>query len=142
MNKAILLLGSNIEPESNIKKALQMLRQKTKIIKVSSIYHTKAIGSDGPDFLNQAVIIETDLDKDEIKNELIRFIELNLGRVRTKDKYAPRTIDVDLILFNSDIHDQNIWKFKFAALPVSELNPNLTNPDDGRKLSDIIDCLN
>jgi len=142
MNKAILLLGSNIEPESNIKKALQMLRQKTKIIKVSSIYHTKAIGSDGPDFLNQAVIIETDLDKDEIKNELIRFIELNLGRVRTKDKYAPRTIDVDLILFNSDIHDQNIWKFKFAALPVSELNPNLTTPDDGRKLSDIIDCLN
>lgn len=142
MNKAILLLGSNIEPESNIMKALQILGQKTKIIKVSSIYHTKAVGSDGPDFLNQAVSIETDLDKDDIKNKLILFIEINLGRVRTEDKYAPRTIDVDLILYNSDILDQNVWKYKFAALPVSELNPHLINPDDGRKLSDIIDCLN
>lgn len=138
MNTAILLLGSNIDPQKNIQKALVLLQNRIHVIKESQIYQTRAVGSQGPDFLNQAVLIETKLEKHEIKNDLIIEIETQLKRVRTENKYAPRTIDLDLVVFNSEVLDDNVWKFKFAAQPVSELEPDLKDPKSGRSISDLL----
>lgn len=133
-NRIIILLGSNIQPAKNLKKALDFLGEHTRIKSCSSVWRTEAVGSDGPNFLNMAVEIETDLGADEIKNQLIKDIETRLGRVRTADKYAPRTIDLDIVLVNDQVLDSDLWHKAFVALPVSEIRPDLMNPYNGSSL--------
>ena len=136
-NFAILLLGSNIEREKNIRQALDFLRQHTYVLRQSSIWETEAVGSSGPNFLNVAVEISTDLDLSAIKSELVQPIEQQLGRVRTADKNAPRTIDVDPIVFNNRVLDEGLWKKAFMALPIAELLPSLPHPQNALSLSEI-----
>lgn len=135
-NSIVILLGSNIHPGKNLKKALGILGEHTWIKSRSSVWRTQAVGSDGPDFLNMAVEIETDLGADQIKSRLIRDIESRLGRVRTEDKYAPRTIDLDIILVNDEVIDSDVWIKAFVALPVSEIRPGLPNPYNGSTIAE------
>ncbi len=102
---------------------------------------TEAIGNRGPDFLNMAVEVETDLDYEQIKTEVISFIETKLNRIRTSDKYASRTIDIDIIIFNGALIDPNIWKRLFIALPVSEIKPGLINNLTGLTLGETVEKL-
>ncbi len=59
--------------------------------------------TDQPNFLNAAVLIETDLTAAELKEQVLQVIERELGRVRTADKNAPRTIDLDIALFGDQV---------------------------------------
>ncbi len=136
-NSAILLLGSNIEPEQNILAALRLLSQQTDLIAKSRIWETEAIGSSGPNFLNMAIKLETMLDADSIKLEIITPIENILKRVRTEDKYAPRTIDIDIIIYNGEVLDPNLWEKAFIALPVSELMPDIIHPENKLSLNQV-----
>jgi len=140
-NRVIVLLGSNIRPEENLNKALDMLAEHTNIKACSRVWRTEAVGSDGPDFLNMAVELETNLDALEIKSNIIKDIESRLGRVRTVNKNAPRTIDLDIILLNDEVLDGDVWKKAFVALPVSELQPNLINLENGSSLKDFAEKL-
>ncbi len=133
-NSAILLLGSNIDPAANIKKALERLNCSFSIIRTSHIWITEAVGSKGPDFYNTAVEVKTSLTIDQLKKRIISPIEIELGRIRTSDKYASRTIDIDIIIFNGKIIDDNLWDKVFIALPVSEILPNLINDSTGASL--------
>src|SRR4030042_3299891 len=126
-NLAILLLGSNIDPAVNLKKALELLNCSLLITKYSRIWVTEAVGNKGPNFLNTAVEVKTSLTSDQLKEKIVSPIEIGLGRIRTSDKYAPRTIDVDIIIFNGKVLDENLWNNVFIALPVSEIFPDLTN---------------
>lgn len=132
LNSAILLLGSNIDPEKNIFFALDLLGQ---VKRKSRIWKTESFGAKGPDFLNMAVEIETIFDMQELKESVITCIEKTLVRIRTENKNAPRTIDVDIMLFNGTVMDHDIWEKAFAAIPVSELMPDLVNPKSGEALS-------
>jgi 2-amino-4-hydroxy-6-hydroxymethyldihydropteridine diphosphokinase len=137
-NRAILLLGSNIDPARNIQKALDLLECSLQINKKSNLWVTEAVGSDGPEFLNMAIEVETKLNADQIKSEVIFSIEKELLRIRTADKYAPRTIDIDLIVFNEIVLDPNLWQRLFVALPVSEILPDLTNNSTGESVSEAV----
>ena len=131
LNNAIILLGSNIDPEKNIFLALDLLgRVKTR----SRIWKTESFGTKGPDFLNMAVEIETEMNRDQLKQSMITCIEKALHRIRTEDKNAPRTIDLDTIVFNGEIVDEDIWHKAFVGIPVSELSPGLVNPNTGETL--------
>jgi len=132
LNSAILLLGSNIDPEKNIFSALDLLGR---VNRKSRIWKTESFGANGPDFLNMAVEIETTLDMPELKESVITCIEKTLARIRTENKNAPRTIDIDIMLFNGKVMDYDIWEKAFAAIPVSELMPDLINPNTGDTLS-------
>lgn len=134
VNQAILLLGSNIEPMVNLEKAQLLLSKSVTVISRSRIWETEAVGSDGPNFLNMAVKIETLLNAWQIKDQVIVSIEKELNRIRTEDKYAPRTIDIDIIIFNGKIKDANIWNSAFIAMPVSEIRPDLMHPSTGETL--------
>ena len=134
-NQAILLLGSNIDPEKNIFSAIDLLG---KIKRKSHIWKTEAFGSKGPDFLNMAVEIDTNLDKEGLKKSLIGCVEKTLRRERTADKNAPRTIDLDIITFNGVVFDEDVWNKAFVAIPVSELVPDLENPKTKEKLIDLV----
>lgn len=133
-NLAILLLGSNIEPAANLKKALELVNCSLSITKTSRIWVTKAVGNKGPDFLNTAIEVKTSLKADQLKKKIISPIEIGLGRIRTSDKYAPRTIDIDIIIFNGEVFDENLWNKAFIALPVSEIIPFLINSSTGETL--------
>ena len=137
-NSAILLLGSNIEPEQNILAALRLLSQQTDLIAKSRIWETEAIGSSGPNFLNMAIKLETVLDANSIKSEIITPIENKLKRVRTEDKYASRTIDIDIIIYNGEVMDPNLWEKAFIALPVSELMPDIIHPENKLSLNQVV----
>jgi 2-amino-4-hydroxy-6-hydroxymethyldihydropteridine diphosphokinase len=140
-NQAILLLGSNIDPARNIQKALVLLDRISQIQNKSRLWITEAVGSTGPDFLNMSVEIKTCLNANQIKTRIINPVETELKRVRTEDKYMPRTIDLDLIIFNDEVLDLNIWSKLFIALPVSEINPDLFNLSTGKTLSETVDKL-
>ncbi len=136
-HSVILLLGSNIEPGINIPRALDLLAERAGISARSQIWETKAVGSSGPNFLNVAVRIETTLQAEEIKKSIVHPIENQLGRVRSRDKYMPRTMDIDIILFDDQVFDGNLWSKAFIAIPLAELVPDLRHPVTQQRLSDV-----
>jgi 2-amino-4-hydroxy-6-hydroxymethyldihydropteridine diphosphokinase len=142
LHRACLSLGSNIEPTANIPRAVALLRQACKVEAISSCWETQAVGSDGPDFINLAVLLATERNAQQLKTEVIAEIEAKLGRVRSQDKNAPRTIDLDIILFDGAQLDKNLWQRVFVALPVSELLPELLHPESGQSLREAALALN
>ena len=137
LRNVVLLIGSNIDPINNSKFALKEISQLFPIIKVSSYWESKPIGSAGNNFINFAVMISTSLDYDTLKFRILRDIESHLGRMRTTDKYSPRTIDIDIIIDDEKITENGLWDFAHIAVPVSQLVPNFVHPDSGEKLKNI-----
>jgi 2-amino-4-hydroxy-6-hydroxymethyldihydropteridine diphosphokinase len=127
MNSAALLLGSNIEPEKNIWNAVHLLKSLSEIVRYSNVWETESVGSPGPNYLNLAIEIKTINNPNELKKNIITTIENNLGRVRTSDKNSPRTIDLDLIIFNNIVYDPDFWDRYYTAVPISDLYPDLVN---------------
>jgi len=127
MNEACLLLGSNIDPEKNIPLALQSLRQSPliRVTQISSIWQTAAVGSAGADFLNVAVKVLVDCEFDCLKQMILSEIEKELGRVRTDNKNAPRTIDLDVVVYNQKVMEESLFELDHLILPVSELMPKI-----------------
>ena len=104
LNRVFVALGSNIEPERNLREAVRLLASRCRLLAVSAVYQTQPVGkTDQPDFLNAAALIETELGAAELKTRVLQDIERALGRVRSADKNAPRTIDLDITLFNDTL---------------------------------------
>ena len=122
-NQAYLLLGSNIEPEKNLVLAVEMLQKNMTILRVSPVYETLPVGSDGPCFLNAALVGLTPLGVYSLKRKVLRQLETEMGRVRSRDKNAPRPIDFDIIAFNGKLLDETVWQFAYKAVPAAELMP-------------------
>lgn len=137
-NKYIYIgIGSNIEPEVNIYRALSLLKNYLTITNISPVFITHPIGvkERQPDFFN--CVIETTLKQKltpwELKYNILRNIETELKRVRTEDKYAPRTIDLDILIFEDiivdteelTIPDPDIFTRVFLLAGLLYLNPNI-----------------
>lgn len=134
-NQSLIGLGSNLDPLLNIQEALQLLSEYVIILKRSSIYQSPAVGSNGPDYLNSAVLIKTDLSLDSLRENVLSPIENKLGRIRSEDKYMDRTIDLDVLIFNQTVTDQELWTRAHVAIPAADVLPEFTNPDTGEKIS-------
>ena len=137
MNTVYLGLGSNINPRQNLPAALKRLAEAVKVEEVSSLWQTEAVGTKGPLFLNAAARIQTGFDFSTLKEEILCSIEAALGRVRLADKNAPRTIDLDILIFNQQIVDENIFRLDHLILPLAELAPELCDPSSGKILRDL-----
>jgi len=137
MNTIYLSLGSNIDPEKNLPEALRRLTQIVKIEGISSIWRTQSIGFDGPEFLNAAIRLNTNLDAEFFKEDILCSIEVSMGRIRLADKNAPRTIDLDILIFNNQIFDQNLFKLDHLILPLAELLPSLKETPNSPSLHEI-----
>ena len=125
MNTAVISLGSNIEPGRNIAEARRRLREKFNILSESKFVATKPVGAAGqPDFLNGAVLLTTDLEKNTCQ-AVLRGIEASLGRKRSANKFAARTIDLDIVVWNKKIVDQDFYQRDFLKNSVLELIPDL-----------------
>jgi 2-amino-4-hydroxy-6-hydroxymethyldihydropteridine diphosphokinase len=136
---AYLNLGSNIGPETNLPKAVALLKNYGMIKGKSSVWESRAVGSDGPNFLNACILFETKLGANELKETAISRIETELGRVRTADKNSPRTIDIDIELFDDDPMNLKTWDYPFVIVPLAELLPEFIHPTKKEKLSQVAD---
>jgi len=130
-------IGSNIQARYNLPWAIDLLRQFVTIEKISSIFKTPSVGSEGPDFLNAVLLIRTNLPPDDLRSLIIRDIEKRLGRVRTTDKNAPRTIDIDILIVDNQFYDDEIWEQAHLAIPLAEIAPGYTHPVTGVTLNQI-----
>jgi 2-amino-4-hydroxy-6-hydroxymethyldihydropteridine diphosphokinase len=150
VSRVFVALGSNINSEHNLQEAVRRLALCCRLVAVSPVYETAPVGNTKqPRFLNAAALIETDLAAAELKAHVLRVIEQELGRVRTEDKNAPRTIDLDIALFGDQvldlgprhIPDPDVLSYPHIAVPLADLAPTVRHPEDGRTLQEIAQSL-
>ncbi|MBV6400444.1 MAG: 2-amino-4-hydroxy-6-hydroxymethyldihydropteridine pyrophosphokinase [Anaerolineales bacterium] len=129
LHLAYLSLGSNIEPEVNLPKAVKLLSQHGEVEKISNVWETEPVGGEGGNYLNACLSYKTTLSHDELKTSILRPIESRLGRKRTSDKNAPRTIDIDIVLFDDEIIGGRWLAQTFVVVPLAEIYPDFQNPN-------------
>lgn len=143
---AYVAIGSNIEPELHVPEALRYLCREAHLSGISTTYRTAPIrhGGNQGDFLNGVWRIETEKTPRELKDSF-REIESIFGRVRQADPYAPRTLDLDLLMWSDlvdsglGIPDEDILKRSFLFGPLIELDEKLIWPLTCRPLKDMVD---
>lgn len=144
MTEVFVGVGSNVEPEENIRSGLIALAETFGVLRLSPVYRNKPVGFDGDDFLNMVVAFDTDLGVDDIAVELER-IEAASGRERGGEKFGPRTLDIDLLLYGSEItrqgeHDlprDEITRYAFVLRPLAELAGEKKHPGSGRTFEEL-----
>jgi 2-amino-4-hydroxy-6-hydroxymethyldihydropteridine diphosphokinase len=146
LTTAYIGLGSNVgDRETMIAEAVDRLGQLGQV-RVSTIRETDPVGlTEQPKFLNAVAAVETDLDAGELLGRLLE-IERDLGRERSSEqRWGPRTIDLDLLLYGDDVIGEpgltvphpRLAERRFALEPLAELDPELALPD-GRRIQDLL----
>ena len=125
---AYLNLGSNIQPETHLVRAVELLYEYGEVVKVSNAWESKSVGADGPNYLNACVLFKTHIMQIELKESIIRPIEALLGRKRSENKFSPRTIDIDIVLFDNKPYNDKFWRYGFVIVPLAEIYPEYQNP--------------
>jgi len=125
MNTTVIGVGSNINPSQNIQLARQRINVHHKILKESQFIQTKPVGfSDQPDFTNGVILIVTHMELNDLKDWL-KSIEKELGRKRSPNKFGPRTIDLDVLIWNDKIIDEDVYLRDFLKDAIRQICPNI-----------------
>lgn len=135
MTRAYVSLGSNIEPERNLRRALDALRARFGPLALSSVYRSRAVGFDGDDFLNLVAAFDSDEGPEAVAAAL-HAIEDAQGRDRQAPRFSSRTLDLDLLLYGDRVIERpglrlpraEIEEQAFVLLPLAELAPGLVHP--------------
>ena len=140
MTLVYIALGSNLaSPLEQVNAAVNAIRElpESRVVAVSSFYRTPPLGpQDQPDYLNAAVALETTLEPETLLDHT-QHIELQQGRVRKAERWGPRTLDLDIMLFgNRIINSERLtvphYDMKnrgFMLWPLFEIAPDLHFPD-------------
>ena len=144
MGKAYLSLGSNVAPERNLASAERALRERFGTLEVSPVYRTTAIGFDGPDFLNAAAVLDSDLDVHEL-NAWLHALEDAHGRDRNGPRFGDRTLDIDIVFFDGMVATgpgnlripRPELKHAFVLKPLVDIAPGYVDPLSGKTLEEL-----
>ena len=134
-------VGSNIDSEANIAKAVEMLRNDWGAIESSSVYRNPAVGFVGDDFLNLVLRFQSSIDAVLI-GQLLDAFEQRAGRERTSAGLGSRSLDLDLLLYGSLIDaslrlpHEDILRYSFVLCPLAELAPTLSHPVTGISIAE------
>ncbi|MFH1329409.1 MAG: 2-amino-4-hydroxy-6-hydroxymethyldihydropteridine diphosphokinase [Actinomycetota bacterium] len=145
--QALVVLGSNIAPERNLPAAVSLLAELPglTVIGVSGVYESPPLDRPGDPWVhNAALAVVTSVSPETLREEF-RRVEAALGRVRGTDRYAPRTIDIDLAVYEGfegelggrRVPDPDIPRRAFLALPLAEVAPDLVHSAAGLTLRQI-----
>ena len=132
-------LGSNIEPEKNLKLGIAELRRRYGEVDVSAVYRSAAVGFEGEDFLNLVGRFESESEPAEICQAIAAIHKL-VGRDRKDGKWESRPLDIDLLLYNDRVMEdprvprEDVLEYSFVLRPIAELAPDLTHPVTGRTM--------
>lgn len=136
-------LGSNLEdPTRQVERAIDELDAlpETRVLRRSRLYRTRPWGLAGqPDFVNAVAAVETSLGARELLDQLLA-IERRRGRRRDGERWGPRVIDLDLLLFGAcclrepgiEVPHPRLHERAFVLVPLGELDPDLHVPGQGR----------
>ncbi|MDX1443804.1 MAG: 2-amino-4-hydroxy-6-hydroxymethyldihydropteridine diphosphokinase [Gammaproteobacteria bacterium] len=138
-------VGSNIEPDVHVRSARAALEASFGPAEASPVYRTEAVGFDGDDFLNLVLALHTDEAVETVDAELDR-IERDNGRDHAAPRFAPRTLDLDLLLYDELVMDEDglrlprkeIMKYAFVLKPLADLAPDMRHPVDGRCYAELL----
>jgi 2-amino-4-hydroxy-6-hydroxymethyldihydropteridine diphosphokinase len=141
MTTALLSLGSNLQPQQHLHAAVEALRARFGTIAVSPAYRTAAVGFDGPDFLNNAVAIETDLPLQTL-DDWLHALEDAHGRDRSGPRFSDRTLDIDVVFYGDLIVEgpghlripRPELKHAFVLKPLADIAPAFRDPVSGLTL--------
>ena len=144
MAKAYLSLGSNQDAERHLAQALDELRQRFGAIIVSQFYRTAAIGFAGPDFVNGAVILDTELEPIAL-DAWLHALEDAHGRQRDQPRFSSRPLDLDIVFFDDRVltgpgHLQiprPELQHAFVLRPLAEIAPDFRDPLSQRTLAEL-----
>lgn len=148
MTPVYIALGSNLaSPLTQVNAAIAALGTipDSRVVAVSSFYRTPPLGpQDQPDYLNAAVVLETSLAPEALLDHTQR-IELDQGRVRKAERWGPRTLDLDIMLFGSEtiatprltVPHYDMKNRGFMLWPLFEIAPELHFPD-GETLASVL----
>ncbi len=136
MPRVSLSLGSNVYPRQNLGAALAQLRECFGEITESPWYRARAVGFEGPDFINLAVEIDTELAATAL-DAWLHALEAQQGRDRTQPRFSDRTLDIDLVLYGDDVIDgpgnlrvpREELRHAFVLRPLSDIAPDRVPPD-------------
>lgn len=139
---ALLSLGSNEQPERHLRAAVAELRARFGAVAVSPVYRTLAVGFEGPDFLNCAAAIVSDLAPEAL-NDWLHALENRHGRRRDVPRFSSRTLDVDIVYFDDRVlrGEGNLelprpeLKHAFVLKPLADIAPDFVDPLQGRSLA-------
>jgi 2-amino-4-hydroxy-6-hydroxymethyldihydropteridine diphosphokinase len=144
LHQIFLGIGSNIEAQQNIRSALAVLNSKHTNLSISETYQSKAVGFEGPPFLNLVVGLVTDMDLAQLSREL-KQLERNLGRTEGLTKFSSRTLDIDILTYDNlqGLHEgillprPEISYNAYVLRPFAELQPELVLPGSNTCLIDL-----
>lgn len=138
MARVYLSLGSNQEPQRHLRAAVQELRARFGAIDVSPAYRSQAVGFDGADFINLAVGLDTELEPEPL-NDWLHALEDRHDRRRDVPRYADRTLDIDIVLYDERVVDgpghlqipRNELQHAFVLRPLADIAPHARHPRSG-----------
>ncbi|MEM6162252.1 2-amino-4-hydroxy-6-hydroxymethyldihydropteridine diphosphokinase [Erwinia sp. P6884] len=151
MNRVYLALGSNLaDPLHQVQSALDALDALPDTLRVatSSLYRTPPYGPpDQPDYLNAAVALDTLLTPEALLDGTQR-IEQEQGRVRKDERWGPRTLDLDIMLYGAltiasprlTVPHYDMRNRAFMLAPLLEIAPDIVFPD-GTRAADVLATL-
>ena len=144
MSRAYLSLGSNLEPQANLRSAIDALRGHFETVVMSPVYRTRAVGFEGNDFFNAAAVVETDLEPLAL-NEWLHALEDAHGRDRSGPRHGDRTLDIDIVLFDERVLSgpgnlripRPELQHAFVLKPLADIAAEVVVPGDGRTLAQL-----
>ncbi len=144
MARVYLSLGSNVEPQRYLRAAIAALRERFGDIAVSPAYRSKSVGFDGADFVNLAVGLDTELSPEAL-NDWLHALEDRHGRRRDVPRYADRTLDIDIVLYDALAIDgpghlqipRNELQHAFVLRPLADIAPEVRHPRSGLSMAEL-----
>jgi 2-amino-4-hydroxy-6-hydroxymethyldihydropteridine diphosphokinase len=142
MGSAYLSLGSNLDAEANLRSAIAALRKRFGAVRVSPVYRTPAVGFAGPDFLNCAVVVESDLEVHSL-DAWLHALEDAHGRRRDVPRFSSRTLDIDIVFYddlvlkgpgNLELPRPEL-RHAFVLKPLADIAPHYRDPVSGCSLA-------
>ncbi|MCC6302887.1 MAG: 2-amino-4-hydroxy-6-hydroxymethyldihydropteridine diphosphokinase [Gammaproteobacteria bacterium] len=135
MSRVYVSIGSNIDRAAHIRAGVAALRERFRALRLSTVYETKAVGFAGDDFYNLVVCFDTERDVRRVASDL-REIELAAGRERGTGRFAARTLDLDLLLYDDLVLDEEgirlprdeILEYAFVLGPLAEIAAEASHP--------------
>ncbi len=143
MARVYLGIGSNIDPEKNLRLGIRELRRNFGEMELSAVYASAAVGFEGADFLNMVVGLHSDDSPRAIQNQVGSIHDL-VGRVRETGRFSSRPLDIDLLLYGDRVTDEpglklprrDVLEFSFVLRPLAELAPGLIHPQTGKTMTE------